>query len=122
MARNCPAVLQELKICAATDIDMEADAVPQSSVENDWEGGLLRNWQLYEGLRGAFTFMVLWDHFHPLSVFAADSWQADTSLFVILSGFTTGKSFKCMSPTCYISTQFSIDSGATSRPTSTERV
>jgi hypothetical protein len=45
--------------------------------------------KLLEGVRGIFTFLVLYDHFHnPKNAIASD-FTADTYLFVMISGFTT---------------------------------
>eukprot|EP00981_Chlorochromonas_danica_P012160 scaffold4581_cov209-Ochromonas_danica.AAC.4 len=50
---------------------------------------LLANKRLFEGLRGVFTFMVLYDHWHGADVEFPQAILVDTTLFYILSGFTT---------------------------------
>ena len=63
-----PNILISLKIDRAVDIDDSIEVGARDSehdVEADVELGFLSNWRLYEGMRGVFTFMVLWDHYVP---------------------------------------------------------
>eukprot|EP01039_Chlorochromonas_danica_P006744 gene6744-7454_t len=50
---------------------------------------LLANKRLIEGIRGVLAFMVLYDHWHGLNAELSDAILVDTTLFYILSGFTT---------------------------------
>eukprot|EP01037_Dinobryon_pediforme_P032107 gene32107-36909_t len=69
--------------------DLLSDLATSGSPEmEDFDNILLTNINLYQGLRGCFTVMVLWDHFHyPYATSIAI--EADTFLFLIISGFTT---------------------------------
>ena len=50
---------------------------------------VVSNIRIIEGLRGILTFMVLWDHFHTdIKEYNFDI-QADTYMFVIISGLTS---------------------------------
>lgn len=89
-----PSVLEEL--CIEPDRDGKDIVGESPDLSNtmdyagaDFENGIIGNRRVYEGMRGVFTFMVLWDHYHPTNIFMADSFAADTALFVIISGFTT---------------------------------
>ena len=82
-------------LCAgAEDGDLEEGGelnLGSTSGKSDcFEECVLANRELFEGLRGVLTLMVLWDHFHgnekrPMQ----NTWRADTSMFILLSGFTT---------------------------------
>lgn len=98
LAASNPSLLADLGItCTLADYEQRnsmeggkgdgADA--NDAVERDFEGGVLSNIRLLEGLRGILSFMILWDHYHPIDTFYSGNWEADTYLFVILSGFTT---------------------------------
>jgi len=54
-----------------------------------FEDIMANNRLVLDGLRGLFAFMVLWDHFHNPHTDMSSSFAADTSLFVVLSGFST---------------------------------
>ena len=85
-----PSLLSKLRITGGAD-DAEIDNTDdyaKSAVEMDLEEGFLTNRKLYDGLRGILTIMVLWDHYHPDNMPTVDSFQSDTLLFVVLSGFT----------------------------------
>ena len=59
-------------------------------VTSEFEMGLASNRDFLEGVRGFLTFMILWDHYHNTkTVKLTNIFQADTSLFVIMSGLTT---------------------------------
>ena len=58
-------------------------------LENCFEDLLATNRALIEGVRGIFTFLVLYDHFHNPHNAISSSFSADTYLFVMISGFTT---------------------------------
>ena len=58
-------------------------------MESSFEDILSTNRSLIEGLRGIFTFLVLYDHFHNPRHAIAAAFTADTYLFVMISGFTT---------------------------------
>lgn len=63
-----PDTLKELNIDRAVDLDGSVEdggRDAEHDVEADTELGFLSNWRLYEGMRGVFTFMVLWDHYDP---------------------------------------------------------
>ena len=67
----------------------EDDYEEPDNAAADFDELVAANRSVFEGLRGVFTFMVLYDHFHnPLSQMSAGV-QADTSLFIIISGVTT---------------------------------
>ena len=90
---NNPTLLERLHIEPEREIENIAEKLPDLSkctdAGADFENGIICNRRVYEGMRGVFTFMVLWDHYHPTNIFMADSFAADTALFVIISGFTT---------------------------------
>lgn len=68
MQMNHPSTLADLGIDRAVDSDGSVEEVErdlQDDVEADAELGFLSNWRLYEGVRGVFTFLVLWDHYFP---------------------------------------------------------
>ena len=68
MQMNHPSTLADLGIDRAVDSDGSVEEVErdlQDDVEADAELGFLSNWRLYEGIRGVFTFLVLWDHYVP---------------------------------------------------------
>jgi hypothetical protein len=96
VSRDNPTILDQLQIVSDGTVGLRClesgakinEAGPLD-VEADFDSGLLANRKLLEGIRGVLTCLVLWDHYHHPSVFSADAIQADTSLFVILSGFTT---------------------------------
>ena len=69
------------------DSDHESDC--EQSVTLQFDNAVLSNMRLVEGLRGALSVLVLWDHLHGKNNVLNDVWRADTSLFVLLSGFTT---------------------------------
>ena len=50
---------------------------------------LASNRLLLDGLRGACSLLVLYDHFHNPRTIVSDALAVDTYLFVVLSGFTT---------------------------------
>ena len=58
-------------------------------MENSFEEILTSNRSLIEGIRGIFTFFVLYDHFHNPRHAIASAFSADTYLFIMISGFTT---------------------------------
>ena len=58
-------------------------------LENSFEDILTSNRDIIEGLRGVFTFLVLYDHFHNPHNAISSSFTADTYLFIMISGFTT---------------------------------
>lgn len=58
-------------------------------LENSFEDIMSTNRAAIEGIRGVFTFLVLYDHFHnPRNAISA-SFAIDTYLFIMISGFTT---------------------------------
>ena len=57
--------------------------------EEAFEECIGRNRLLHDGLRGVFTFLVLWEHFHRREWNLSNSFVANTSLFVLSSGLTT---------------------------------
>jgi len=69
----------------------EEDAKEEWEKEQEaaFDAVLLRNKMFLEGMRGILSFLVLWDHFHRVDVPISNSFVADTSLFVMYSGFTT---------------------------------
>ena len=58
-------------------------------LENSFEDILTSNREVIEGLRGVFTFLVLYDHFHNPHNAISSSFTSDTYLFIMISGFTT---------------------------------
>ena len=58
-------------------------------MENSFEDILSSNRLFIEGMRGIFTFLVLYDHFHNPKRAISSSFTADTYLFIMISGFTT---------------------------------
>ena len=58
-------------------------------LENSFEDILTSNRDIIEGVRGVFTFLVLYDHFHNPRNAISSSFTADTYLFIMISGFTT---------------------------------
>eukprot|EP01039_Chlorochromonas_danica_P000739 gene739-803_t len=55
---------------------------------------LLANKRLFEGLRGVFTFMVLYDHWHSDNMEFSNAMTVDTTFFYLLSGFTTASQLR----------------------------
>jgi peptidoglycan/LPS O-acetylase OafA/YrhL len=83
-----PQLLKDLNISA-----MEKDATPEDdvqplNVEYSFESSILENRKLYEGLRGVFAAMILFDHFHT-AFNVGHRLGTDTTLFVMMSGFTS---------------------------------
>ena len=59
-------------------------------VASEFEAGLASNRNFLEGVRGVLTLLVLFDHYHnPVTVRLTNIFQADTALFVVMSGLTT---------------------------------
>eukprot|EP00981_Chlorochromonas_danica_P002495 scaffold474_cov169-Ochromonas_danica.AAC.30 len=74
------------------------DQHQDSVVSIDYYGAsLLGNKRLFEGLRGVFTFMVLYDHWHSNDMGFSHAMLVDTTFFYLLSGFTTASQLR-MSP------------------------
>ena len=101
-----PELLQKLGIADAVLPQMEAsddecESINEQrdydslSLESSFSSLLASNRGMMEGLRGLFTVMVLFDHFYSNSTKSTSTGlcmyciKSDTSLFVILSGFTT---------------------------------
>jgi len=60
-----------------------------SEMETAFDNLVVTNIHIIDGLRGVLTFLVLWDHYHPdIQEYNFDI-QADTFMFVIISGLTT---------------------------------
>jgi hypothetical protein len=58
-------------------------------LENSFEDIMSTNRAAIEGIRGVFTFLVLYDHFHNPHNAISATFAMDTYLFVMISGFTT---------------------------------
>ena len=58
-------------------------------LENSFEDIMSTNRAAIEGIRGVFTFLVLYDHFHNPHNAISASFAIDTYLFIMISGFTT---------------------------------
>jgi len=85
----------DLSVRSDGDVDDEEDE--DEDARKEWEkeqeasfdAVLIRNKMFLEGMRGILAFLVLWDHYHRVDVPISNSFVADTSLFVMYSGFTT---------------------------------
>jgi Phosphopantetheine attachment site len=69
------------------DDDDDDDEDP-NTIDESFEELIVTNRRLIEGLRGVFTIMVLVDHWKPPGL-DNPAIISDTSLFVLMSGFTT---------------------------------
>jgi hypothetical protein len=58
-------------------------------LENAFADMVNANRGALESLRGVFTFMVLYDHFHNPTEYISDVFQGDIYLFVVFSGIAT---------------------------------
>jgi hypothetical protein len=78
--------IEEGDVATAGDEDeIEEDEI--DSFDKSFDEMIAESRLYFEGLRGLFAFFVLWDHFSPFV--NTLTWQGDTSLFLIISGFTT---------------------------------
>jgi hypothetical protein len=78
----------EAGLHSVSDSDEESNEPTLTESESSFDESLVSNVRLLQGMRGVFTFMVLWDHFHhPLPI--STTFTGDVSFFVMLSGFTT---------------------------------
>ena len=90
-----------LNLGISLELDTRVDALNAGDANDDttladaataeFEELISSNKGLFEGLRGIFAFMVLYDHFHNQQTSGGYSLaiSSDVNLFVILSGFTT---------------------------------
>jgi hypothetical protein len=60
-----------------------------AALEASYDAVLAASRPLLEGLRGAFSLLVLYDHFHHPAAAVSDAVIVDTYLFVLVSGFAT---------------------------------
>jgi len=58
-----------------------------TTLEATFDDCIAANISFFEGMRGIFAFMVMWDHYHSAPTNFAII--VDTTLFFLLSGFTT---------------------------------
>ena len=101
MVLHKPGVLQELQIVGSCTIAIGSDlekgkllrddsSLHRYHVEETFEEVLLANLNMFDGIRGILTLLVLWDHFHGVNLsHISATWAVDTQMFVLLSGFTT---------------------------------
>lgn len=57
---------------------------------------LLSNRRLMDGLRGVFTLMVLFNHWHSSRTYLTSAFNVDTTLFYMISGFTTASQLRIL--------------------------
>eukprot|EP01041_Mallomonas_annulata_P014734 gene14734-31314_t len=77
---------KQIEVENGDDVEDE-DSINTDVISEKFDAAILSNAKLIEGLRGVLVIMVLWDHFHHGML--NDIWRSDTTLFVLLSGFTT---------------------------------
>ena len=71
------------------DDDDESKGGRGEGYESSFAAMIGSNTRLITGIRGAYTLIVLWGHFHPETVVLTPTGESVVLLFVILSGFTT---------------------------------
>jgi len=90
-----PEALERLHIRVAGEERVVSSDIESGKEENDCEkvamdtfdDRILANLGVLEGMRGRFMLLVLWDHFAGKK--PGPALMADTTMFIIMSGFTT---------------------------------
>ena len=79
-------------------VDMEGgENQPDFLNGHDYYGAaLLANKRLIDGLRGIFTIMVLYNHWHSDATYVSTALNVDTTLFYMISGFTTASQLRAI--------------------------
>lgn len=90
LVTKAPSAMQNAGISPLLSTTNDISEPFESDVECRLLAVMTCNVRIIQGLRGFLAFMVLYDHFRPPGVPFSQAFLADASLFVILSGFTTG--------------------------------
>ena len=93
-----PEVLSAKNITAPFETvteDLEdADANKDDPSSESFDDRVLVNRDLLEGIRGVLTLLVWWDHGHSQYLTMNYTFQSDTELFILMSGFATALQFR----------------------------